>query len=188
MDLPQYLVIYGIGTLVVLLGFLALLAQKIYIAEDGKPTEVELPILGKMRTNYPALIFAFLGVGLLFYGISKCYPPRTIRWEISGQLETWGRKDLDFEKVTIAVFPRNLDLEVKSNGRFVMRLDIPEGETFEGAVQRIDFSHPSASGELVPSGEWNAYEQNPERSKLLGRTVTTRQYKPIPLLVFERGE
>ena len=47
----------ALGALCVLLGFVALLSSKIYIDDKtNAPTEVELPIIGKLKSNCPALL------------------------------------------------------------------------------------------------------------------------------------
>ena len=46
----------GVGAGLIVLGFFALLAQRIYI-DSGTLTasEIEIPFLGKMKANFPAL-------------------------------------------------------------------------------------------------------------------------------------
>ena len=69
------LIIYGISTLTIILGFIALLTQKIYIDTDTKQlTQIDIPMVGKMKTNYPALIFLFLGIFLAVYAFSRSFP------------------------------------------------------------------------------------------------------------------
>ena len=61
------LLLIGLGTLSILLGFIALLSQNIYLHPETKDlTEVEVPILGRLRTNYPALVFVLLGFSLIY--------------------------------------------------------------------------------------------------------------------------
>ena len=50
--------------------------EKIYIDRETKQvTEVELPWLGKFRTNAPALVLFFLGLAALIYPIHKAGQP-----------------------------------------------------------------------------------------------------------------
>jgi hypothetical protein len=57
---------YGFAVLLAVLGLVALLKQKTYLdSKTGQPTQIEIPLIGKMKTNYPALIFVFLAVVVL---------------------------------------------------------------------------------------------------------------------------
>ena len=74
-------IILIISIIGIILGFVALITQKIYInPETSEATEVEIPFIGKIKTNYPALVFAFLGFGLAFYVFNKAYPPLPTVW------------------------------------------------------------------------------------------------------------
>lgn len=51
--------------LVAVAGGLWILAkQKIVVDKDGNPTSIEIPLFGKMQTNYPSLLAVFLGLFL----------------------------------------------------------------------------------------------------------------------------
>ena len=68
-------ILFGIALLSIILGFVALLSQKVYLdATTKQPTEVQIPFLGKIKSNYPALVFAFLGAALAFYAFQKSFP------------------------------------------------------------------------------------------------------------------
>ena len=63
------IILYAIAALSIILGFIALIKQKVYLDKDTKKqTELEIPILGKLKTNYPSLVFVFLGFFLVYYG------------------------------------------------------------------------------------------------------------------------
>ena len=62
------------GFLSILMGFIALLAQKIYMKNNNEVSEIEIPLIGKMKFNYPALIFVFIGVVLIFYSTQVLFP------------------------------------------------------------------------------------------------------------------
>jgi len=47
-----------LGTLCIILGFIALLSSRIYIDKASNSTvEVEVPFFGKLKGNYPTLVF-----------------------------------------------------------------------------------------------------------------------------------
>lgn len=52
-------------------GISILYKEKVIVDERGEVTSVELPFLGKLRTNYPSLVAIFLGVCLAFAVLYK---------------------------------------------------------------------------------------------------------------------
>ena len=79
---------FSLSFLSVALGFVALLAQRTYLdKETQKPVEIEIPVFGKMKSNYPALLFVFLGFALAFYAFDKSYPPPKVEWVVTGALK-----------------------------------------------------------------------------------------------------
>jgi hypothetical protein len=59
--------------------------QKTYLDPETKqPTEIEVPLIGKLKTNYPALIFVFLGIVLAFLTFRTSHAPPKEKWEIEG--------------------------------------------------------------------------------------------------------
>jgi hypothetical protein len=70
----QALIVYLVALLISLTlavcGVLSLFRQKIYRSDDGV-TEIDVPIFGKMKSNYPAVAFSFLGVALAAFCIQR---------------------------------------------------------------------------------------------------------------------
>ncbi len=52
-------------------GLLILFHQKIIVNEQGEVTSVEIPLLGKLKTNYPSLAAIFIGVFLAAFVWNK---------------------------------------------------------------------------------------------------------------------
>src|SRR5580765_6879571 len=66
-----------IAGLALCLGFFALLRQHTYLdPKTNAPIEIELPLLGRMKANYPALIFPFIAAlfGYLGYMSQEMQP------------------------------------------------------------------------------------------------------------------
>ena len=84
--LPQ-IIMYIISISSIILGFVALILQKTYLdPETQKPTEVEVPVIGKLKTNYPALVFVFLGFAGAFYSFQRSQVKEKVQWTIQGSL------------------------------------------------------------------------------------------------------
>lgn len=172
----------AIGLILIVLGFVALLLQKIYIgAEIATPTEIELPLLGKMKANYPALIFVFLGFGLTAYSLTKGKPIFS-QWLVTGFMAS-DIPEINWQDGRLVVIPNNYDLNVESrSGRFTIEIDLEGTKTLEDAVKLIDYSHPKGSLQIVPSVELAA-KKSGKPSKIVDDLLppTTRNYRPIRL-------
>jgi hypothetical protein len=71
MDTPSFvlaLVVLFVALTTVLGGVVALLKQKVMVDDKGQVTEIEIPLLGKFRSNYPSLAAIVIGA-LLAYGV-----------------------------------------------------------------------------------------------------------------------
>lgn len=172
--MPMY-VASGIGVLLILLGFIALLKQRTYIDTRTKePVEIEIPILGKMKTNYPALVFVFLGCVMTVIGVGKFRYQET-QWLIDVTMTT-DVQGLNWQQGRMSVFPTKADIDVDhKTGRFTIKLAIEDGKTFEDVIQRIDYSHERGSVQIVPKDEFGKKVQT-KSSKLISYTENSRSY------------
>lgn len=57
-------------------GVIFLFKQKTVVNDKGEVTSVEIPILGKIKSNYPSVGICMIGAGLAVYTISRLDPPR----------------------------------------------------------------------------------------------------------------
>lgn len=60
-----------VGLVAVLGGIWALLKQTVVVDQAGQVTSIDIPFLGKMKTNFPSLIAVFLGVALVGFVMNK---------------------------------------------------------------------------------------------------------------------
>ncbi|WP_216640102.1 hypothetical protein [Rhodovulum sp. P5] len=44
------------------------------VTEEGHVTDIEIPLLGKVKSNYPSVIIAFIGAAILIYTVSRVDP------------------------------------------------------------------------------------------------------------------
>ena len=173
----------GISVLSIVLGFIALLTQKIYIdSRTNTLTEVEIPLFGKMKTNFPALIFVFLGFALIFFVVEK-FNIQKEDWLITGSLQTVEGREIDWGKGVLELFPCDIkESEIGKNGNFRILASIEKGKTFEDIIERVHFDHPGgASFVLFPRKEYERHSVRSLLSLLKEYTDTTRLYKPLPV-------
>ncbi len=57
--------------LVALIGAYALLRQKLIVDDSGNVIEVEIPIFGKIKSNYPSVVAIFIAAALCAFIIDK---------------------------------------------------------------------------------------------------------------------
>lgn len=177
------IIILFIAGLMIMLGFVALVTQKIYMdAATQQPIEISVPLVGKMKTNYPALVFVLLGVYLVIH----IYPPQKTQWTILGELRS-GHQIIDWQKGTLTLVPTNVRPGIAKTGHFSIQVDIEEDKIFEESFQVLDYSHPDFGSKLIYlKKEHEKYqdEKTRESSLIEAETENTRKYKAISLTWF----
>ncbi len=177
----------AIGAILIFLGFIALLSQKIYIDHrTNKATEIDVPILGKMKANYPALIFVFLGCAVVVFGLNKYTPPtQTNHWQIDGTMIS-DKPINDWQSGKLQIFPifdGNIDPINSKSGKFTFTMDIPQGKSVEDEIQRIQYTNEEGNILIIPKDQLE-FKQNHQPSMLVSETPTSRSYEthlvPIP--------
>ncbi|MFP4030442.1 MAG: hypothetical protein ACLFRG_10330 [Desulfococcaceae bacterium] len=186
--------VLALSGLCIVLGFIALLSQKVYRIEgpDGQTTatRVEVPLFGKygkMTTNYPALLFVVAGFALAVFALKSDPgpPPGKEAWLITGELAASdGEAPLPWHEGSLTVFPTDFEARVFPSGKFEIMARIPADQTFEDVVQRIDFSHETGSVQLFPKEELDKFVAG-ETSLLENRTKTSRDFRKIPVTIFQ---
>jgi hypothetical protein len=178
--------IYILATLSIVLGFFALLKQKTYVDADTKqPTEVELPLVGKLKSNYPALVFVVLGFGASIFAFNKSFEHNkdvgTDTWTILGSFypDSTCTAKIDRDHVKIQLDPRDIIAgpDFDATGRsFAIMMNIEKGKSFEDAIQAINFSVDSASVDPIePTIEYNSFNDK-KKSKLQFKSGHVREY------------
>lgn len=187
-------IICGLSILSIILGFIALLSQKIYIDSNTQElTQIKIPLIGKMKTNYPALVFVFIGFSLSLIAFEEAYPPKKVHWEVNGSFQSAvkdnNKEDKNFAIGTLAMFPIDFKVNVTQDGKFKIDAMIEEGKTFEEVVQAIDYSHYTLGSILIlPAEEYNKYTNGNKDTKVKFATENMRRYKPIMLTNYQATE
>ncbi len=176
------LISLSLAALSIVLGFVALLMQKTYInADTQKPVDIEIPLLGKMKSNYPALVFVFLGFSLAFFVLQKEFTPKEkkeLSWEIAGTFADPAIND--WQTGELRLVPAKIEQRVTPNGRFLIRMNIEEGKSFEDLIDKIEYTHRDGQITIYPRDEYAAYTKG-SSCKLEKAISCLRTYRSIPL-------
>jgi len=166
---------FGISTLLIILGFIALLKQKTYIdSKTQMPTKIKLPFFGEMVTNFPALIFIFCAFIVLYTTIQKSQLRGKTDWTIEGFIANPEDTTIDWRKSELRIKPTSVIAdEIDSNGYFFIEVSIDNGKLLEDEIEWIKYSNPYGTMNLYPQKAANGDSV----SKLEEKTPTSRKYK-----------
>jgi hypothetical protein len=175
---------YGISISSIVLGFIALLKQKTYLdSETKQPTEIEISKFGKLKTNYPALVFVFLGFIAAFIAFQRSQIKEKARWIVQGSLVDPSKKITNWSDGEFKIIPTNTEVIIDSLGQYKISIDIDKGRRFEEEIKCIMYSNRHGSAQLYPDMEYNNWIQ--KKPSLLSNNVElTRFYKPLLLSNF----
>ena len=181
MDAMPVYVAFAIATLLIVLGFIALLTQKIYLdSTTQQPITIEVPFVGKMAANVPSLAFVFFGFALAVYGIEH-YSQKDVKWKITATLKP-DAPISNWQGLRVSVFPVDTDVDLdRETGRFSFDLQIPDGQTFESVVSTVFIDADFGAASLVPRDAMDL-RNNKQQSMLTSTTDTTRVYT-VPFTV-----
>jgi hypothetical protein len=175
----------------IILGFIALLKQRVYMDSNTRePVEYDIPLIGKLKTNYPAILFVVLGFSLLAYDLSvtKKVPvekkTETVKlkkfWEVEGRLvPSAANSNIDFSKFDIDVHPSTIETFTSPGGAYLIKIQLDEGKKFEEEIERVKFTGKNWEALINP------HEQFYSDSLIETQTETTRKFKPLKVNVFE---
>jgi hypothetical protein len=178
--------LYSIAALSIILGFVALLTQKIYIDKDTKQKiDFSIPLFGKIKTNYPALIFTILGFWLIYYVTDKCYPPKQINWVLEGYLIS--EDSIKFDEGTLYVHPSNIVNSISENpgtkGKFRIDLRVDENKSIEEAVEYISYDHDTGGSVRIDlKDELDKYNHGDMSSMINGKSSSSLNFKELMLV------
>jgi hypothetical protein len=160
-------VVLGISFVLIVLALVALLLQKRYIDSETKQvTEIELPLIGKIRTNVPAIAFLVFGVFLAYVSLIRSRDEEPQPWYVSGGVDlpaasgelasikescrTDSNMCFRLEDGELRVVPVHArHLEVADTGRFNSDFDVPRSKSFEQEIARIEYEHPGLTQVVV---------------------------------------
>jgi hypothetical protein len=172
-------VLYAISALCIVLGFIALLKQRLYIdAHTQRPTAVELPFFGKLKTNYPALFFVFVGAGLALEAIRNS--PPTEEWTLTGSLKDPPGKHVKWSEGTFTLIPHTTMSRISDTGLFEIHVPIEKGKSIETVYDTLDYTAVEGNVQIDLRKEYQASKRG-EDSLIKNIATHHRKFKPIPI-------
>lgn len=179
------LAMYVLSALILALGGVSLFVQKVYKVdqETGEKIEIELPLLGKLKTNYPALAFAFIGAGLAVFTFNRTCELKD-QWVISGQFKTPDSGAIDWTKGVLTLYPKQFNHSLDPDGSFHIELNLPRGRKFEDVIGQISYFNWSrnAFADIMVDEEYQKFKKG-DSTFLKTAAGTTRRYKPVEIKV-----
>jgi hypothetical protein len=147
-----------IGGLIFGLGGMYLLAKQKFVRGKDNATEVEIPVFGRIKTNYPSLVAVLLGTFLLYMPLQKL-PTEAPKLHIEGQVTQDGQPRK--KEIMVVLAPARYKNFTQSDGKIAMDVDNVPGEGdytgiayfTDGNCKDVKFADVSTTKD---GGEFNA--------------------------------
>jgi hypothetical protein len=177
LNIPGPAAMYILSFVVIVLGGISLFVQRIYkLDKEGDKTVIELPFLGKLSTNYPALGFVFVGAAMAIFAFSRT---GTDRWFVTGQFKAPPSKKVEWTKGTLTVEPRSFDVGIDGNGGFQISGNVTSGQKFEDVVGQITYTDEHFTGKILTMEAYDDYKNSLPTTVIHDMSNTGRNYKPV---------
>lgn len=179
---------FGLSVLLIVLGFVALLKQKTYLdAATQQPVQVEIPVIGKVKTNYPALIFVLLGFAMGWSAFEKSFPPRKAEWTVKGTFKNPSTNKVEWKAGTLTLTPSDLNTTLYDQGSFEMTALIDEGKSIEDVYETLDFSLANGSVQVDLKKEVAAFHQG-QSNHIATLTPHTVTFNPMDIQLYPQEQ
>ncbi len=170
---------YILSFFVIVLGGISLFVQRIYkLDKEGDKTVIELPFLGRLSTNYPALAFVFIGAGMAIFAFSRTGAEQ---WFVTGQFKAPPSKKVEWTTGLVTVEPRSFNVSIGRDGSFQIVGNLTSGEKFEDVVGQITYTDENFTGRIPTAKAYEDYKKSLPTAVLdsMSDTKHERDYKPV---------
>jgi hypothetical protein len=117
------LICQGAGVLLLLMTMLLIGLRRIYVdARTGEPIEFEFPVIGKIKTQAPAIVLVLVGAALVVVPLSR---PTVQRATLEGDVDTGGKT----VTVLVVALP-HYEETLTQSGHFSLPLPLIEDATY----------------------------------------------------------
>lgn len=116
------LILAMVSGIVLIIGGLYILNKQVVIRDSvtGEISEVEVPIFGKIKTNYPSLIAIFFGPTIIFYVVSVLPPLKGEPFPITGSFEADDKSIYD--SAAVEIVPQGHSTPLNNDGSFYIKV------------------------------------------------------------------
>jgi hypothetical protein len=186
-NLPMYIV--GIGGLLCVLSFAALLLQKLYLdprVRDGKApvdaTVLNIPGFGNISTVYPALAFLIVGAALVPTGLVTARTAEKVPWHVTMHVESNVPIGYLIEG-GLALSPTDTTIRVDRQARTItLDTNLGKGQQFEDVFEKIDLTLLNGVGSIDTRDVLKVFKKSGRRpargqTGLISVTEHTREYQ-----------
>ena len=167
----------------IVLGFVALLKQKTYLDRKSGQTTIEVPLAGKMTTNFPALVFVFLGFVLALYEGKKApVAENPATWTLRGSFHAPSHTNFTWSAGILELIPTGTHVNMSTKGEFEMTAQAAAGKPIENLVKALVYTHELGGYQFDLQEEVRNY--NARTNSLiqsLDRKTCTILFKPVNL-------
>jgi hypothetical protein len=180
------IMLYALAGFCFLLGFVALLVQKIYIdGTTNQPTEIELPLIGKLKTNFPALAFVLIGAFVACFTWSKTSELGQEQWVITGSFQAPPGKAVKWEEGALALVPKSFEGAPEKGGGFQITAPIPKGKKFEEVFTELIYTNGAFTGRINVVEEYKKRMATPQQSLIKSAGDNYRDYSTVLVTDYE---
>jgi hypothetical protein len=188
MDMASVIVLYGISVLCIVLGFIALLKQRLYLDEKTQePTAIELPLVGKLKTNYPALVFLIIAALFAMAASQESKtldtihaPPTTDAWTLTGSLTNPPGKEVKWADGKLTLIPQPIFSTIYEDGQFEIHVPIERGKSIEDFYKTLDCTLPEGNVQIDLVKECQAAKAGRD-SQITHISANALSFKPITI-------
>lgn len=185
---------YLLSGFILLIGAFSLITQKITAKdrETGEEVEIKLPFWGKLKTNYPALGFVFIGAALAAFTYSKACEMEQSKmerqsrdaqnWTISGEFVAPEGELIDWTEGHVTLHPMNPLPTIAKNGTFQITGTIQKGKRFEDIVKQISYENYSGkiiTATIITDEAYETFTSGETGSLLKNAGENTRYYRAV---------
>ncbi len=150
------LIIVCIGFIVIVAAIILIAKQKIITDKEGSVIEVDLPVIGKVKTNYPSIILLAAGLSLTFWGARPHIQGQAYeQWRITGAvaMDSTVQNKIRYEDLQLTFEPRQAGIDNDGNLEMEVFVPIKDGKRqfpsrisiYNDSISAINFSLDTTS-------------------------------------------
>jgi len=144
------LVVILVGGAIAILSTWALLRQTVTVDNTGNVTEIKVPFFGKLKTTYPAVGTAFLGVALVAFAATRIPGADSMPAMVPLDLEVTLADGDDFTMLFLGAIPSRQWVPVTSLPEDkIISFDVPVGERYFGVAVLVRPGEQRSTPEML---------------------------------------